>query len=55
MKMTLYRVMRVVRVFEAIMKYVMVACWAVCLLTGGMLAIIAAAFGIAVCAVSCLI
>ena len=55
MKLTLYRIMRVVKVIETIMKYVLVACWAACLLSGGMIAIIAAAFGILACAVTCLI
>ena len=55
MKLTLYKILGVVKVIEAIMKYAIVACWAVCLLSGGVIAISAAVLGILVCAVTCII
>ena len=55
MKLTIYRIMKVVKIFETIMKYVMVACWAACLLSGGVTAIVAAAFGIVACALTCIV
>ena len=55
MRLTLYKIMRVVRAFEEIAKYALVAGWAVCLLSGGAVAICAAVVGIFVCAVTCIL
>ena len=55
MKTALLNLSKVFKIFETIMKYVLVAGWTVCLLTGGTIGIGAAIIGIIICAVTCLV
>lgn len=55
MKQAIISISKIIRIFETIMKYVLVGCWAVCLFVGGTVSIAAAIFGIIACVITCLV
>lgn len=55
MKQAIISISKIIRIFETVMKYVLVACWAVCLFVGGTVSIAAAIFGIIACVITSLV
>lgn len=52
MKELLWTTGRILKVFEIILKLIVAVIWAICLLSGGKLAFVAAILGIVYCAVA---